>query len=382
MAFSPRNHARCVAPCASVLLGLVLVNVAAGCGRDGEAKPAGRPPPSVVVTKAAARDLAVTIKAPVELRPVLQADVESKALGYLDAVLASPGDRVTKGQLLALVRPGDLPDQLGAARGSLAQNDASLDLARANAARAVSLAPSGVVSQQELQQAQAAVARAEAEQAALRAQVSVASSRVGETRITAPYDGVVIARRLDPGALVGPGTSPILVVGNVDKLKVFVSLDERRGVLVQTGQKAALRMDALPDKVFETSVFRVYPTYDSATRTVDVDLRIDNAEHLLKPGMFGRATIVVGVHPNAVVVPTASVTVSAGKRWAFVLDGDKVRRREVSVGVDDGDILEITAGVTAGEEVVSVGMDNISNGSTVRVARPGAVASSGARDVK
>lgn len=359
-------------------VGLLLAAAACiACGRDAGGPPAGRPAPSVVVAKAVARDVAVTVKAPIELRPVLQADVESKAFGYLDAVLVSPGDRVTKGQLLALVRPGDLPDQLGAARGSLAQGEASLDLARANAARATTLAPSGVVSQQELQQAQAAVARAEAEQTALRAQVAVYASRVGETRITAPYDGVVLTRRLDPGALVGPGTSPIVVVGVVDKLKVFVSLDERRGVLVQTGQKARLQVDALPERFFDTTVFRVYPTYDSATRTVDVDLRIDNTEHLLKPGMFGRATIVVGVHPNAVVVPTASVTVSAGKRWAFVLDGDKVQRREVSVGVDDAEALEITRGIAAGEEVVTVGMDNVANGATVRVARGAAIADSG-----
>ena len=357
---------------------LVLAAAAcAACGRDGAGPTASRPPPAVVVVKAVARDVSVTVKAPIELRPLLQAEVESKALGYLDAVLVAPGDRVTKGQLLALVRPGDLPDQLGAARGSLAQTEASLDLARATAARAVALAPSGVVSQQELQQAQAAVLRAEAEQAALRAQVSVASSRVGETRITAPYDGIVLARRLDPGALVGPGTSPILVVGVVEKLKVIVSLDERRGVVVQTGQKAQLKLDALPEKLFDTTVFRVYPTFDTATRTMDVDLRIDNSEHLLKPGMFGRATIVVGVHPHAVVVPTGAVTVSAGKRWAFVLDGDKVQRREVGVGVDDGETLEVTRGVAAGEEVVTVGMDNVSNGAAVRVVRGDAIADSG-----
>lgn len=349
-----------------------------GCGRGDAPAPRVRPAPMVTVAKVTTRDVPVTIRAPVELRPFLQADVGSKTLGYLDAVLFSPSDTVKKGQVLALVRPSDLPDQLTAARGSLAQAQATAALARANAARASSLAPSGVVSQQELQQAQAGLASAEAEEAAARAQVSVFAARVGETRITAPFDGVVLLRRSDPGALVGPGNGVIATVANLDVMKVFVSVDERRGLLAKNGQRAELTIDGLPDRHWDGSVYRVYSLLDQATRTMDIDIRVKNEDGTLKPGMFGRATIFTSVHPSSIVVPASAVLVSGGKRWAFVLEGDKVRRREVTLGVDEGDTLEITKGLQPTDEVVTAGMDNVSDGTVVRVSRASIVADSGA----
>src|SRR5574337_210733 len=121
-------------------------------------KPAARPrpPPAVTVAPVEVRDVPVEIRAPVDLRPLQQADVGSKILGYVDAVLVDRGDLVKRGQLLALVRPSDLPDQLEAARSSY-------ELAKANRERAEKLAPTGVVSQQELQAATAAFATASAQ---------------------------------------------------------------------------------------------------------------------------------------------------------------------------------------------------------------------------
>src|SRR6266496_6807958 len=131
-----------------------LAFAATACGGKGGDKAVTRPPPLVSVAKVEARDVPVEVRAPVDLRPLVQADVGSKTLGYLDAVLVDRGDRVRRGQLLAVVRPSDLPDQLTAARGTLAQAQASAALARANKERADRLAPTGFVSQQELQQAE------------------------------------------------------------------------------------------------------------------------------------------------------------------------------------------------------------------------------------
>lgn len=366
----------------SLLLAFASASLACGaCGGRGDA-PAGsrtRPPPAVIVTTVTTRDVAVTVRAPVELRPLTQAEVGSKTLGYLDAVLVDRGDAVKRGQLLALVRPSDLPDQLVAARGSLAQAQASVALARENAARAKQLAPSGVVSQQELQQSQAALASAEAQEAAAKAQVGAYATRLGETQITAPLDGFVTARKLDPGALVGPTSGgSILTVARTDVLRVFVTVTEREAPLVKVGQKAFVTLDALPDTKIEGTVARLAPTLDPGTRTLDAEVQVQNKEGVLRPGMFGRGAVVVAVHPAAVVVPASSVLVSNGKRWAFVLEGDKVKRREVVVGVDEGDALELVKGVVAGETIVTAGMDNVSDGTTVRASRTTVTADSGA----
>src|SRR5262252_3170878 len=123
-----------------LLLVLGALAVVPGCSNK-EAVNRGRPPPIVTVQRVQRRDVPVEVHAPVDLRPLLQADVGAKTLGYLDAVLVDRGDRVKKGQLLAVIRPSDLPDQLSAARGALAQTEASLQLAKVNADRAQLLAP-------------------------------------------------------------------------------------------------------------------------------------------------------------------------------------------------------------------------------------------------
>jgi RND family efflux transporter MFP subunit len=176
-----------------------LAAAASACSKgDAAAGVRTRPPPLVVVGKIAARDVPVEVRAPVDLRPIEQADVGSKTLGVLDTVFVDRGDHVKRGQTLALVRPSDLPDQLAAARGVVAQTQASLQLAQTNYDRAKTLAPTGVVSQQELQSAAAALATAQASQAAAQAQVSALAVRLGELRIDSPLDGVVVARAARP----------------------------------------------------------------------------------------------------------------------------------------------------------------------------------------
>src|SRR5512147_189834 len=189
---------------ATAAASVALAALALGACKGGQQAPRTRPPPAVTVAPVEVRDVPAEIRAPVDLRPLQQADVGSKILGYVDAVLVDRGDAVKKGQLLALVRPSDLPDQLEAARSSY-------ELAKANRERAEKLAPTGVVSQQELQAATAAFSSASAQLGGL-------GIRLGETRITSPLDGVVSARRLDPGALVGPtaGTGSLLTVERHD----------------------------------------------------------------------------------------------------------------------------------------------------------------------
>jgi RND family efflux transporter MFP subunit len=194
--------------------------------------------------------------------------------------------------------------------------------------------------------------------------------RLGETQITSPLDGYVTMRRLDPGALVGlPAGAAALTVARIDVLRVFVTVVERDVHFVQVGQEAHVEVDALPGKAIRGRVVRLAPTLDPATRTLDAEVQIDNPDEALRPGMFGRGSIVVDRHPNAVVVPATAVQVSNGKKWAFALKGDKVERRELDTGVDEGTWLEVKKGLAAGDEVVTTGIDAVSDGATVRPVR-------------
>ena len=354
-------------------LGLGLLPVLAGCSRaqSGNA-PKARLAPSVVVAKVAARDVAVELQAPVDLRPLEQADVGSKVLGYVDAIFVERGDRVKKGQIVALVRPSDLPDQLAAARSSIGQIKAQASLARTNFERASKLAPSGVVSQQELQSASAALASAESAESSAQAQISGLAIRLGETRITSPITGYVAARRLDPGALVGPpGGGAIITVVRMDRLRVFLSLNEPDAMGVSVGLDAHVELDALPGRGFSGKVVRVAPSFDPLTRTLEAEVQLDNTSGELRPGMYGRGSIRRETHPNTPVVSVNAVQISSGKRYVFVLHDTKVERRAITTGaeVEDGAFLEVRSGLVPGEEVVIAGADGLADGTTVRVTR-------------
>jgi RND family efflux transporter MFP subunit len=342
-----------------------------GCSKGAaEQGPRARPPPLVVVSKVDTRDVPIEVRAPIELRALAQADVGSKTLGVLDAVFVDRGDKVRRGQLLALVRPSDLPDQLAAARGALSQTQASLSLAKTNLERAQKLAPTGVVSQQELQTATASVAQAEAAEAAQRAQVSALATRLGETRIDSPLDGVVAVRKLDPGAMVGTLAGAIIVtVVRIDTLRAFITVTERDIRGVRVGEEAHVELDALPGKSIEGKVVRVSPTLDPATRTLDAEVQIANPDGDLRPGMFGRGAIVTDTHPRAVIVPAGALQLSEAKAFVFVLEGDHVRRREIVTGQDEGTWLEVVSGLGEGEEIVTAGIDVLGDGMVVRVQR-------------
>jgi membrane fusion protein, multidrug efflux system len=341
------------------------------CSGGGDKGAMKRPPPLVSVAKAVARDVPVEVRAPVDLRPLAQADVGSKALGYLDAVLVDRGDKVKRGQTVALVRPSDLPDQLTAARGVLAQAQASRELAKANLDRAKTLAPNGIVSQQQLQQATASLATSEATEAAAKAQIGALAVRLGETRIGSPLDGVVTTRRLDPGALVGPpGGGAIVTVARTDILRVFISVNEQDSRGLAIGKDARVELDAWPGKSISGKVVRLAPGFDPSSRMLEAEVHLPNQQGELRPGMYGRGAILLETHPNATVLPVAAVQISSRKKYVFVLQGEnKVQRREVEIGYDGGTWVEVLTGIKPGDDVVTAGAEGLADGMTVRVAR-------------
>lgn len=342
----------------------------AACSKAGADAPRARPIAQVTVTKVEARDVDVEVRAPVDLRPLASADVVSKVLGYLDAVLVDRGDVVKVGQTLAIVRPSDLPDQLQAARGSLGTVAAQVGLARVNLDRAKQLAANGLASQQELQQATAALAAAEASEAAAKAQVGALGVRLGETKITSPLDGVVVTRKLDPGALVGPpGGGAIVGVARIDTLRVFIAVSEGDVRRVKVGQAAHVEIEGSPDLPIRGTVVRLAGAVDPTTRTLDAEVHVPNGDGKLRPGMYGHGAIILETHAKAAVVPAGAVQISGGKRYAFVLTGDKVARREIETGIDQGNTLEVTRGLAIGDEIVTAGYDGLADGTEVKAMR-------------
>jgi len=319
-----------------------------------------------MVSKPTLGDVPVEVRAPVDLRPREQADLLSKQIGYLSAVLVDRGDVVKKGQLLALVRPSELPEQLQAARGQLQQAEAALEQAKLNRARIGSLAPAGVVSTQELQQSSTSLVQAEAQEAAARAQLQAIAVRLGETKIESPLDGVVLLRRFDAGALVGPQNGAIMTVGRVDILRVFVAVREQESAQVAVHQRVMVEVDARPGDKWTGSVVRLSPGFDPLTRTLEAEVHLNNSDGRLRPGMYGRARIQVGLHKQSLTVPESAVQLSNNQRYVFVIEGGKAQRRAVTIGVDGGTVLEVLSGLKADDLIVVAGRDALADGSPVR----------------
>jgi membrane fusion protein (multidrug efflux system) len=352
----------------------------AACNKGPEA-PKKRPPPLVQVAHPEVRDVDVTLSYTVDIRPVEQADLQSKVSGYVEKIFVDRGDLVKKGQLLAEIRPSDLPEQVNAAREQASQSEASWKLAQENARRAQELFKREMISKAELDQAEAQLAMAQAAHGASRSSLGAVSTRLSETRLIAPFTGYVARRSLDPGALVQPGpqNATILTVMRIDQVRVFVSVLEQQAPLVRRGQAARITVDALPGRSFEGRVSRVPPALDVNTRTLDVEIMIPNPEQILKPGMYGRAELSIDHHPRAVVLPVEAVIAEEKERSVYTVSDIKpvekgapvgtVRRVSVEVGFDGGDWLEIQKGLDGSEDVVISGTDLASDGAPVSVAR-------------
>src|SRR5207302_193045 len=158
-----------------------------------------------------------------------------------------------------------------------------------------------------------------AEQAA-RAQIAALATRLGETRILSPFDGYVLQRKLDPGALVGQAggnAGSILTIARIDELRVFVTINERDAGGVRIGQTGWVDLDAFPGKRFSGHVVRLAPAFDPNTRTMEAEVRLKNPGDF-RPGMYGRGAIQVDLHPRSLVAPVNAVQISNNRAYVFV----------------------------------------------------------------
>ncbi|MEZ4236950.1 MAG: efflux RND transporter periplasmic adaptor subunit [Myxococcota bacterium] len=294
------------------------------------------------------------------------------------------GDPVRRGDVLATLDRDEYAQsvrQAGASRtmaeAGLAEAEVQADLAARELARVRDLFAQHAVSAAELDQAEAearerqaavAVARAEIERA--RAAHAGARVRLDDTAITADWAGddevrYVAERFVDEGTIVAPNTALLSVV-DLDPLRAVTWATERDYGLLRAGQAVSLATDAFPGEAFAGTVSRVAPVFDAATRQARVELTVPNADGRLKPGLFVRADVVLDVRERATTVPADALVVREGQDAVFVVDpaGERVALRPVTVGVREGDRVEVTGEGIAGRVVV-LGQQLLADGSAV-----------------
>lgn len=320
-------------------------------------------------------------------------EVVPKVNGRLQTVNVRLGDPVRRGQLIAKVEDSELREQVRAAeasyqvsQASIRQREADQRLAKTNLDRSRSLFERQLLPQQTFDDTEARYQAAVAQVDLARAQFEQASARLDElkitlsnTQITSPVDGFVAKRYLDPGAFVS-ANAPVASVVDIRTVRMVANLVEKDVKRVPVGTTASVEVDAFPGESFSGRVSRVAPVFDPATRTAEMEIEVPNTGFRLKPGMYARVLLTVGMRPNALTVPSNAVVNLDGKPGVFVAAAPKgdgpqpasstsgainVRFQQVETGIRDGVQIEITSGVTEGAQVITTGAGALRDGDLV-----------------
>ncbi|MGE3857079.1 MAG: efflux RND transporter periplasmic adaptor subunit, partial [Dehalococcoidia bacterium] len=151
-----------------------------------------------------------------------------------------------------------------------------------------------------------------------------------------------------------------------------LTVDEARIGLIKLGMDTEVSVPAYPDKVFKGKVGTIAPLGDARAHTFDVTVFAEDPQNQLKPGMFAQVNVVAATKPNAILVPTASIVQQGTNSRVFVVANGKASAKTVKTGIADATSTEITEGVAAGDQVVTVGQNVLRDGQAVAVATPGA----------
>lgn len=323
------------------------------------------------------------------LFPLDEVTVSSEVEGRVEQVLVDVGDHVAAGQTIVKVVQTELQLTLEQQRASLQQARARLglsekgedlrdvrsapevkkaaaDLADAEQKylRAKTLFEQGLLPKQSFDEAESrhnasraaydlsvqAVENLRAQLAQSKAATSLAQKKVGDSMIRAPFAGQVKERSVTQGQYLKVQT-PVMVIVNIDPLRVRLQVPEKMAAWVKTGQEVTVSVEAFPGRAFTGKITRINPSVNQQTRAFEVEALIDNRESLLKPGFFVKATIPSSVVVDALIIPQEALLYVYGVYKVFVIDGNTLKEREVKIGERTGDEVEIVEGLAVGDRV-------------------------------
>jgi RND family efflux transporter MFP subunit len=327
--------------------------------------------------------------------PILEAPIYARADGYLRKLYVDIGDHVKAGQVLADIESPEMDQELRQGRATenqskaaLKQAEAQLEQAKANREiakltldRWKQLVARGVVSKQETDEKQAIFNAREADVNAAIAAVGVAQSNLASNEanvqrltemkafdhVTAPFDGIITVRNTTTGTLISAGTeSPnheLYREAQMDRLRIWISVPQAHTATIHDGMPADLTVQNLPGRVFHGSVNRTANSLDEASRTMRAEVRVENPDHALLPGMYAEVKFATKRATPPLTIPgDAVVTRANGTQVALVDDEHKVHVQKVLVGTDTGAEVEVLSGLSEGQFIIINPTDEVREG--------------------
>jgi membrane fusion protein (multidrug efflux system) len=378
--------------CAWTALIIFLGMVAGGCSTQAEdkkqaAKAAERPPVAVEVTMVRASEVTGAIEVTGSLSYKFGAELKSEYTGIVTDVYVNEWVRVKKGDPLAKLdtREAEVVLQkakaaVEVARANILQAEVSQNRANREFERAQKLKETGLITQQNFDDArtetEAAKARIEAAKAQLKVgeeDVLYAQTRLSKSIIRSPLDGMVSFRNVNVGDFVGEmGAKPMFRIVNTQILELTVTAPSSEMGAIRIGQPLHFSTDAFPGKNFVGKVMFINPVVNEADRSIKVVAEVENWQDQLKGGLFVQGRILTGNRTGVLKIPRAALLswdVAGKKAEVFAAEQKVAQRREVRTGGTFGDQVEVTSGLAAGDRVISRGGFNVKDGDKVNVTR-------------
>jgi RND family efflux transporter MFP subunit len=293
----------------------------------------------VLVTRPNALPPTRALTVPATIRGFVETPIFAKIPGYLRSIAVDKGDVVTEGQVMAVLESPEVDQQVADAR-------ANYELQQVTNNRNQELFRQGIVARQLADEARGAMLRAKA------ALEQMQATQAYET-IRAPYTGIVVARNVDPGALIPQVTTtnssgtPIVLLATISPVRVYADVPQSSTPFIQPGDPAVITVNEYPGREFKGTVARRADALQPTTRTmlVEVDVPNEDAEHRLYGGMYAQIAFTVALRGGVPQVPADALVFRSGKIYVPVVHDNRLTLAEVVLGYDDGRLVEVTSGV-------------------------------------
>jgi RND family efflux transporter MFP subunit len=328
--------------------------------------------PFVSVVQPTRAPAAQEIVLPANVQPYSSAPIFARTNGYLKQWYVDIGAHVKKGQLLAVIEAPEVDQQLQQARGTMATAEANMHLSEITARRYTDLLKTNSVAQQDADNAVASYKANQATVQANQANVRQLEQIVSYEKVYAPFDGVIDVRNTDVGALINSGSggtqTQLFHIVQADKLRVYVNVPEAYSQAAKPGLAAQLALAEFPGQPFTGKLVRTAQAIDSLTRTLLVEVEVNNPTGKLFSGSYAELHLKLPATHNVYLVPAETLLFrKTGLHVATVNDG-QVLIKTVTLGRDFGDSVEVIEGLAGTESVVVNPPDSIATGDKVQIA--------------
>jgi RND family efflux transporter MFP subunit len=345
--------------------------------------------PVVTVVEPERRPEVRTITLPASVEAIEKATLYAKVSGYVRWIHVDKGDRVKKGEVLAQLEVPEVEKEYQSAQAAVdesqaeyerAQTDATLKKLTYERTKGVRDSEPAVVSPQEVDVARAASETAAGNVRLAKAHLDKARADLAKlkvlaefAKVTAPFDGVVTDRFVDPGALIQAGAnslgSPVVSVARIDQVRVYTSVPEVNVAEISRNVKAQVRLDALQGRKFPGKITRFADAVDPQSRTMKTEIDLPNPGHRILPGMSGTVTLELSIDLHAVFLPDQSIRQdSAGNKYVYAVEDGRLRKLQIQTGNDDGTVTQVF-GLRDVQAIVLSGAENLQEGSRIKAVK-------------